>query len=135
MLNLFRSFNSVVETEANIHAKDDNIGMNAQISLSWKFQIINDLTMFARCGNQQHEMNTNNWVWNAQIIYNSIKRELMTKPKDLDLLHQHSNTQYTMNKQGVVTFFLFIFLFKATQVKIQDSFIRTSSNHCWHHHI
>lgn len=135
MLNLFRSFNSVVETEANIHAKDDNIGMNAQISLSWKSQIINDLTMFARCGNQQHEMNTNNWVWNAQIIYNFIKGRLMTKPKDLDLLHQHSNTQYTMNKQGVVTFFLFIFLFKATQVKIQYSFIRTSSNHCWHHHI
>ena len=62
LLNLFRSFNSVVETKANIHAKDDNIGMNAQISLSWKFYIINDLTMFARCGNQQHEMNTNNWV-------------------------------------------------------------------------
>lgn len=80
--NLFRSFNSVVETKANIHTKDDNIGMNAQISLSWKFYIINDLTMFARCGNQQHEMNTNNWVWNAQIIYNFIKRELMTKPKD-----------------------------------------------------
>ena len=82
LLNLFRSFISVVETETNIHAKDDNIGMNVQISLSWKFQIINDLTMFARCGNQQHEMNTNNWVWNAQIIYNFIKRELMTKPKD-----------------------------------------------------
>ena len=79
MLNLFRSFNSVVETEANIHAKDDNIGMNAQISLSWKFQIINDLTMFARCGNQQHEMNTNNWVWNAQIIYSFIKGKLMAK--------------------------------------------------------
>ena len=100
MLNLFRSFNSVVETKANIHAKDDNIGMNAQISLLWKFQIINDLTMFARCGNQQHEMNTNNWVWNAQITYNFIKRRLMTKPKDLSLLHQPSNTQYTMNKQG-----------------------------------
>lgn len=80
--NLFRSFNSVVETKANIHTKDDNIGMNVQISLSWKFQIINDLTMFARCGNQQHEMNTNNWVWNAQIIYNFIKVRLMTKPKD-----------------------------------------------------
>lgn len=37
LLNLFRSFNSVVETKANIHAKNDNIGMNAQISLSWKF--------------------------------------------------------------------------------------------------
>lgn len=122
MSNLFRSFNSVVETEANIHAKDDNIGMNAQISLSWKFQIINDLTMFARCGNQQHEMNTNNWVWNAQIIYNFIKGRLMTKPKDLDLLHQHSNTQYTMNKQGWPHSLFFLFLFKSTQVKIQYSY-------------
>ncbi|WP_249858852.1 hypothetical protein [Prevotella sp. TCVGH] len=53
--------------------------MNAQISLSWKFYIINDLTMFARCGNQQHEMNTNNWVWNAQIIYSFSKGKLMAK--------------------------------------------------------
>ncbi|KGI23078.1 hypothetical protein HMPREF9304_00780 [Hoylesella timonensis S9-PR14] len=82
MSNSFRSFNSVVETKANIHAKDDNIGMNAQISLSWKFYIINDLTMFPHCGNQQHEMNTNNWVWNAQMIYSFSKRKLMTKPKD-----------------------------------------------------
>lgn len=72
----------LLKQQANIHAKNDNIGMNAQISLSWKFYIINDLTMFARCGNQQHEMNTNNWVWNAQIIYNFIKGRLMTKPKD-----------------------------------------------------
>ncbi|WP_156104733.1 hypothetical protein [Hoylesella timonensis] len=56
--------------------------MNAQISLSWKFYIINDLTMFPHCGNQQHEMNTNNWVWNAQMIYSFSKRKLMTKPKD-----------------------------------------------------
>lgn len=80
--NSFRSFYSVVETEANIHTKDDNIGMNAQISLLWKLQIINDLTMFGCCGNQQHEMNTNNWVWNAQMIYSFSKRKLMTKPKD-----------------------------------------------------
>lgn len=53
--------------------------MNAQISLSWKFQIINDLKMFAHCGNQQHEMNTNNWVWNAQIVYSFIMRKLMAK--------------------------------------------------------
>lgn len=79
MLNLFRSFNTVVETKANIHTKDNSIDMNAQISLSWKFQIINDLTMFARCGNQQHEMNTNNRVWNAQMIYSFSKRKLMAK--------------------------------------------------------
>lgn len=82
MLNLFRSFISVVETEAKIHAKDDNIGMNIQILLLCKLQIINDLTMFGCCGNQQHEMNTNNWVWDAQIIYNFIKGRLITKPKD-----------------------------------------------------
>lgn len=135
MLNLFRSFNSVVETEANIHAKDDNIGMNAQISLSWKSQIINDLTMFARCGNQQHEMNTKNWVWDAQIIYNFIKGRLMTKPKDLNLLHQLSNTQYSMNKQGVVTFIILLIFVQIYPSLRYNTVIHTSSNHCWHHHI
>ena len=53
--------------------------MNVQISLSWKFQIINDLKMFAHCGNQQYETNTNNWVWNAQMIYSFSKRKLMAK--------------------------------------------------------
>lgn len=72
-------FQFVVETKANIHTKDDNIGMNAQFSLPWKLQIINDLTMFPHCGSQQHETNTNNWVWNAQMIYSFSKRKLMAK--------------------------------------------------------
>lgn len=108
MSNSFHSFNSAVETKANIHTKDDNIGMNVQISLSWKFQIINDLKMFAHCGNQQHEMNTNNWVWNAQIIYSFIKRKLIAKLQGFEsvaLAHQYTiYDEYT----GVFTFVILL---------------------------
>ena len=84
----------------NIHAGDYNIGMNGQITLPWKFQITTDLTMFARRGYQQHEMNTTNWIWNAQLTRSVIKGKLLARLQGFDILHQLSNTQYLMNAQG-----------------------------------
>ena len=84
----------------NIHAGDYNIGMNGQITLPWKFQITTDLTMFARRGYQQHEMNATDWIWNAQLTRSFIKGKLLAKLQGFDILHQLSNTQYVMNAQG-----------------------------------
>ena len=92
--------NSKRDGFSNIHAGDYNIGMNAQISLPWKFQVTTDLTMFARRGYQQHEMNATNWIWNAQLTRSFIKGKLLAKLQGFDMLHQLSNTQYMMNAQG-----------------------------------
>ena len=84
----------------DIHAGDYNIGANAQLSLPWKFQLTTDLTMFARRGYQQNEMNTTNWIWNAQLTRSLVKGKLLAKLQGFDILHQLSNTQYAMNAQG-----------------------------------
>ena len=56
--------------------------------------------MFARRGYQQSEMNTTDWIWNAQLTHSFIKGKLLAKLQGFDILHQLSNTQYAMNAQG-----------------------------------
>ncbi|MCO6026101.1 TonB-dependent receptor family protein [Prevotella cerevisiae] len=84
----------------NIKASDYNIGMNAQVALPWKFSLTTDMTMYARRGYQSTEMNTTDWVWNAQLTRSFLKGKLVSKICGFDLLHQLSNTQYAVNAQG-----------------------------------
>lgn len=84
----------------NIHAGDYNIGFNAVLRLPWKLQVTTDMTMFARRGWQQPEMNTTDWVWNTQLSRPFIKGRLVAKLQGFDILHQLSTTQYTVNGQG-----------------------------------
>ena len=92
--------NSQREGFSNIHAGDYNVGLNTTLSLPWNFQISTDMTMFARRGYQQAEMNTTDWVWNAQLTRSFVKGKLLTKLQGFDLLHELSSTQYAMNAQG-----------------------------------
>lgn len=84
----------------NINAGDYNIGFNTVFNLPWKLQFSTDMTMFARRGWQQSEMNTTDWVWNAQLSRGFFKGKLVTKVQGFDLLHELSTTQYTVNGQG-----------------------------------
>ena len=84
----------------DIKAGDYRVGMNAQVALPWKFNLTSDITMFARRGYQSDEMNTTDWVWNAQITRSFLKGRLISKLSGFDILHQLSNTQYTVNAQG-----------------------------------
>ena len=84
----------------NIHAGDFNIGINTTSSLPWSFQLITDMTMYARRGYQQAGMNTTNWVWNAQLLRSFLKGKLLAKLQGYDILHQLSATQYAINAQG-----------------------------------
>jgi len=92
--------NSQREGFSNIHAGDYNVGLNTTLTLPWNFQISTDMTMFARRGYQQAEMNTTDWVWNAQLTRSFIKGKLLAKLQGFDLLHELSSTQYAMNAQG-----------------------------------
>lgn len=83
-----------------IKASDYNIGLNAQIVLPWELQLITDMTMFARRGYQQTEMNTTDWIWNVQLARTFLKGHLTAKLQGFDLLQQLSNTRYVINSQG-----------------------------------
>ena len=95
--NIIRSHRDGFE---NINAGDYNIGFNTVLNLPWKLQLTTDMTMFARRGWQQREMNTTDWVWNAQLSRSFFKGKLITKVQGFDLLHELSTTQYTVNGQG-----------------------------------
>ena len=83
-----------------IKASDYNIGLNAQIVLPWELQLTTDMTMFARRGYQQSEMNTTDWIWNVQLTRTFLKGHLTAKLQGFDLLQQLSNTRYVINSQG-----------------------------------
>lgn len=84
----------------DIKAGDYRVGMNAQVALPWKFNLTSDITMFARRGYQSEEMNTTDWVWNAQLTRAFLNGRLISKLSGFDILHQLSNTQYAVNAQG-----------------------------------
>lgn len=84
----------------NIKASDYNIGLNAQIVLPWELQLTTDMTMFARRGYQQTEMNTTDWIWNIQLARTFLNGHLTAKIQGFDLLQQLSNTRYVINSQG-----------------------------------
>lgn len=83
-----------------IKASDYNIGLNAQIVLPWELQLTTDMTMFARRGYQQTEMNTTDWIWNVQLARTFLNGHLTAKIQGFDLLQQLSNTRYVINSQG-----------------------------------
>ena len=83
-----------------IKASDYNIGLNAQIVLPWELQLTTDMTMFARRGYQQSEMNTTDWILNVQLARTFLKGHLTAKLQGFDLLQQLSNTRYVINSQG-----------------------------------
>lgn len=95
--NIIRSHREDFE---NINAGDYNIGFNAVLNLPWKLQLTTDITMFARRGWQQNEMNTTDWVWNAQISRSLLNGRIVAKLQGFDLLHELSTTQYSVNEQG-----------------------------------
>jgi len=92
--------NSRREGFENINAGDYQVGFNTTLNLPAKFQFITDLTMYARRGYQQSEMNTTDWVWNAQLTRSFLNGKLLAKLKGYDILQQLSNTRYVMNEQG-----------------------------------
>ena len=85
---------------SDIHAGNYCAGLNAYVGLPWHFQLSTDMTMYARRGYQQSEMNTTDWVWNAQLTRSFIKGHLVAKLQGFDILHQLSTTSYAVNTQG-----------------------------------
>ena len=85
---------------SDIHAGNYSLGLNAFVSLPCHFQLSTDMTMYARRGYQQSEMNTTDWVWNAELTRSFVKGHLVAKLQGFDFLRQLSNTSYAVNAQG-----------------------------------
>lgn len=98
----YYSISSKREDFADIHATDYNVGFNTTLTLPWEFRLTTDMTMFARCGYQQSELNTTDWIWNAQLSRAFFSGRLLTKLQAFDLFHQLNSVRYAVNEQGRV---------------------------------
>ena len=84
-----------------ISAFDFDYGASLNYTIPWvKIGVATDLRMYSRRGYRSDMMNDNHLVWNAQLSRSFLKGQLTAKIQAFDLLHQLSNTQYTVNAQG-----------------------------------
>lgn len=85
-----------------ISASEFNYGATLQYKLPLAIQLATDIKMFSRRGYQTAEMNTDDLIWNASLSRSFVKGKLTCKLEAFDILHQLSNTTYTVNAQGHV---------------------------------
>jgi hypothetical protein len=88
------------ENFSTINAGDFNYGLAAQLVLPWKVQLSTDMTMYSRRGYSDHQMNTDELVWNARLSKTLCHGRLTCMIDGFDLLGRLSNVQRTLNEQG-----------------------------------
>ena len=84
-----------------LNATDFQYGLSARYTLPRLNTTLSaDGNMYSRCGYGSSELNTDDFVLNASVSQPFFKGKLIVRIEAFDLLHQLSNTQYTVNAQG-----------------------------------
>ena len=84
-----------------LNATDFQYGLSARYTLPrLKTTLSADGNMYSRRGYGSSELNTDDFVLNASVSQPFFKGKLIARIEAFDLLHQLSNTQYTVNAQG-----------------------------------
>ena len=83
-----------------LNAYDYNYGMTLSYKLPLGIQLATDLKQYSRRGYGDKSMNTDDLVWNASLARSFCNGRLTLTAEGFDLLHQLSNTTYTVNAQG-----------------------------------
>ena len=84
-----------------LNATDFQYGLSARYTLPrLKTTLSADGNMYSRRGYGSSELNTDDFVLNASISQPFFKGKLIARIEAFDLLHQLSNTQYSVNAQG-----------------------------------
>ena len=97
----WRQSTSTRQDFQNINAFDFDYGVAVNYTIPWvKLQLGSDLRMFSRRGYYSKMMNDDHLVWNAELSRSLLKDRLTMKMTAFDLLHQLSNTLYSVNAQG-----------------------------------
>ena len=96
----YHLLNSHQDNYSKIKSGDYWIGMATDIDLPYHFHIMTDFTMNIRRGYQQEELNTTDYVWNAQINRSFLGGNILVTLRGFDLLRQLSNIEYYVNPHG-----------------------------------
>ena len=84
-----------------LNATDFQYGLSARYTLPRINTTLSaDGNMYSRRGYGSSELNTDDFVLNASVSQPFFKGKLIARIEAFDLLHQLSNTQYSVNAQG-----------------------------------
>ncbi len=83
-----------------LNAFDFNYGLNGQYTFPFGITLATDMKMYSRRGYGSSAMNSNDFVWNASISRTFLKNRLVATLQAFDILHQLSQTTYSVNSQG-----------------------------------
>lgn len=96
----YRHSNNKLNPKANLDTYHFSYGTDLQIRLPWKMTLNTDMGMHCRRGYDNPSMNTDEFVWNAQIAQNFLKKNAATLSiRFQDILQHRSNTQHSINAQ------------------------------------
>lgn len=84
----------------NVNAADITYGLFGHWNMPWGFTLATDLNYYTRYGYSNEQMNSRDWVWNAQLSKSFLKGKLILTAVGFDLLGQLSNITYSLNAQG-----------------------------------
>ena len=83
-----------------LNTYDFDYGVTLSCRLPLDITFATDLRQYSRRGYGEHSINTDDMVWNASLSRSFAKGKWVLKADVFDLLHQLSNTTYTVNAQG-----------------------------------
>jgi hypothetical protein len=83
-----------------INCADVSYGVAGQAPLPWDMEVSSDLKMYSRRGYEDHTMNTNQLVWNAQLTKSLMKGKMQFKLDGYDILHKLTAVTRTLTAQG-----------------------------------
>ena len=81
-----------LQPQSNLDTWTFSYGMNATLTMPWGTQLSTDLSMSSRRGFSDATMNTNEFIWNAQLAQGFLTGKPLTVTLQFyDILHQQSN--------------------------------------------
>ena len=88
------------DDEYGVNAWNYSYGLSCRYCLPWEVKLSTNLKMYSRRGYEDHQLNSDDLVWNATISKSFFKGRFIAQIEGYDLLHQLSNVNYTVNAQG-----------------------------------
>lgn len=97
----WHSADSKRENFQRVNGVNIDAGIYGNVRLPWNLQLSTDFTLYTRHGYSNAVMNTDNFVWNAQLSKSIMHGNLIFALVGYDILGDISNVNYTVNMQGV----------------------------------
>lgn len=89
------------ENFQNVNGVNIDAGIYGSVRLPWNMQLATDFNYYSRYGFANAAMNTDNFVWNAQLSKSILHGNLIFALVGYDILGDISNLNYSVNMQGV----------------------------------